>query len=906
MMRHLGSVVAVIAATAGSARGQAAEWRIEGGNRLDALGSCVRWVEDLDGDGTRDCAIVVVNPPTTGSIELRSGVSGQLIRAIESTVPVARFGRAIEPFDDLDGDGFGELLIAADQRIRPGIYARYGAVDVISPATGALLRTDYETVAESSSYVTLARFDDIDGDGVSDYFAMHSILELRSGATGALLRTHLAGATLRHTLVTLDDVDGDQVRDYAFRDNGFYSGDEIDIHSGATGLLVHRIDAATFSAPLFDLMFGFALASTGDIDGDGAGDFVGGGLDLSLPKPYDGFLFAISGGSGQLLWRVDGTPGLGEWLGQLLVVGGDVDGDGDRDVLSLCAAQGLETFDLATGARGGLIATPQYPHDFACDVDLTGDGRDELLLGSPKATEPDQLADAGWYGLFDPVAATLLHEQHGESWASRLGRASIVIEDRNGDGWRDLVIGAPGGDGDTHGLLLVVSARDGSELARFVSPTPLDEFGASLAAVADHDGDAIVDWLVGAPGAAGGGQVQLLSGASGAPLWTIAPPTGAARFGTSIAAMADASGRWIAAIADPSNATTTPIGRVDFLDLATRLPIGSRSGAANLTSFAVAVAAIGDTTGDGVPEFAIGGTLVVSRVQYGYLELTDGATLATLWSRDGRTGQVGRSISTIADLDGDALPDLVTGYCSTANISGDVTACSGSDGHRLWSHSESGGPGSMINFGETVRAIGDVDQDGVADLLVGVPVSYTKFAAPYALNCGAIDLRSGATGNRLKRWYGPFDNPSRHGANLAAGGVDGSYDLDGDGMPELIGGGDNHVTGVGALRHYYLEMRRLTPTLLELDAPDAWPNYYVTASVRGGPPGAAAGIFLVDFAGAPVNQFLVIGTLDSKSSLSLFDQVPVGLTGLDATLRGYAIGYGGKLQASDDEVLTFR
>jgi len=900
----------LLAAASSVASAQEAEWRVEGGARSDALGTRVLWLDDVDGDGTRDFAVAATgrsgSTVATGRVEVWSGATRSLLRSIESSVAGDGFGGSLARFDDLDGDGVGELLVAARQRWNPAVWGAIGAVVIVSPATGTALRTDYASTTTDALGHQVVALDDVDGDAVADYLSCANVVELRSGASGATIRTHAVDVSLGDApLAALADIDGDAVGDYAIGNLFAGPSSRIELRSGTSGALLHVVDSTTFNDP--DLLFGGSIAAAGDLDGDGVDDLVGAGSMSS--RWLDGTLFAISGASGALAWRVDGTPGLDEQLGAVIAVGGDSDGDGDRDLLSSCASLGVETFDLATGARGGLLATPQPPLAFVLDVDLGGDGRPELLVGSPGIAAAGQLAGAGWFAVWDPVAAARLVEGWGEKWDSRFGAASIVIEDRDGDGWRELAVGVPGGFGDARGHVSIISGRDGSELARVASSVFGDEFGAALAAVADQDGDGLVEWLVGAPGAAGGGEVELLSGGSGARLLTFAAPTGAARFGSVVATAGDANGRWRALVGDASaKVGTTTAGRIDLLDLASGATLASRNGTLTRPFLGICAAAIGDVTGDGVPDLAVGSEFESASVYYGNLTLLDGATLAVVWSVDGNGagGSLGRSVSAVGDLDGDGVADLVTGHVDGLLFpSSTVSARSGGDGSPIWSYLDShGGRTAVTSYGETIRGIGDVDGDGLGDLLVGAPVTRTHFAAPWHENRGWVDLRSGANGARLKRWYGPLGEGTCHGASLGAAGVDGSHDLDGDGLPEMVAGGEN--TRTSAPRRSYLEIRRLSPTLLELDPPDAYPNYGETIAVRGGPPGNLAGIFLVDFAGIPVNAFALLGPLDAASNLSFFDVVPGGLAGLTMTFRGYAIGWSGRVERSPDEVLTFR
>jgi hypothetical protein len=49
-----------------------------------------------------------------------------------------------------------------------------------------------------------------------------------------------------------------------------------------------------------------------------------------------------------------------------------------------------------------------------------------------------------------------------------------------------------------------------------------------------------------------------------------------------------------------------------------------------------------------------------------------------------------------------------------------------------------------------------------------------------------------------------------------------------------------------------------------------------------------------------------LGTLDAEGSFALSDTVPPGLSGQVWTLRGYSIGFTGKLTDSQDATLTFQ
>lgn len=109
------------------------------------------------------------------------------------------------------------------------------------------------------------------------------------------------------------------------------------------------------------------------------------------------------------------------------------------------------------------------------------------------------------------------------------------------------------------------------------------------------------------------------------------------------------------------------------------------------------------------------------------------------WTGSGN--RLGWSVCSTGDLDGDGRGDVIAGapFESKSNTNeGAVYAFSGMDGSQLWRKS---GSAADDRFGASVARLADIDNDGVAEILVG--------AVEFNSGAGRVEVRSGATGAKL-------------------------------------------------------------------------------------------------------------------------------------------------------------
>lgn len=433
---------------------------------------------------------------------------------------------------------------------------------------------------------------------------------------------------------------------------------------------------------------GFSVSSAGDINGDGLADLV-----IGAPRGDDAGDYA---GEAYVIY---GKAGLDRGLIDLTFLSA---GDG-------FAIQGYEAGDLAG-------------YSVSSAGDVNGDGIDDLIIGAIYGGEAYNGGTA--YVIYGQLGATrgrldLANLSASEGYTlfgayDGVGISVSAAGDINGDGIDDLIIGAPGADA---GGAFVVYGKAGAPraLVELASLEPADGFeiqgenprdlaGLSVSSAGDVNGDGIGDLIIGAPGADAGGD-----GAGMA--YVIFGQTGASRGLLDLSSLAASEGFVI-------------------------------QGDAPFDGAGVRVSSAGDVNGDGIDDLIIGATgndagganAGAAYVIYGRPGATRASIdLSSLSSSDGFVIQGGAgdragSVSSAGDVNGDGIKDMIIGAPANGGYGAAfvIYGQAGSTRGRIDLANLAPGDGFVIqgdptyyNTGISVSDAGDVNGDGLDDLIVG-------------------------------------------------------------------------------------------------------------------------------------------------------------------------------------------
>jgi len=379
----------------------------------------------------------------------------------------------------------------------------------------------------------------------------------------------------------------------------------------------------------------------------------------------------------------------------------------------------------------------------------------------------------------------IIHDIEGQSSLARFGHAVAGIGDFNKDGHDDFIVGEPkkGPSGHEAGMAHVISGKDGSILHSWLGLSAEDQLGASVASAGDVNADGYPDVIIGAPFHDGAGvdagMVMVCAGPSGDVLHTILGQSAGERFGTSVAGIGDMDGDGKddvligAPYADKGFGVDTGEMRMYRGD-GTMLGGGHWPGSSH-DLFGMCVGSAGDVNGDGFIDTFGGAPFAdLNGESSGRLFVYSGKSsglIDTIVAGDSAFEYLGWSASAAGDLDQDGFDDLLIGAPRHGGVSdpGRVLAFSMAKGQSLFTLE---GTANGDAFGNAVASAGDVDQDGIPDLVIGAPDHGE----------GMVLVASGKDGAPI---YSVIGNAS---GDCLGTSVSGAGDVDDDGFADIVAG----------------------------------------------------------------------------------------------------------------------
>ena len=883
------------------------------GFRLDGSGYSVSGLGDIDGDGIDDLIVGAPNDNDTAgasyvvfggqsfgdSVDLASldGLNGFRLDGIAIG---DRSGFSVAGAGDINGDGIGDLIVGAPDADVPGRFAP-GESYVVFGGQGFGDSFDLTSLdglngfrlegifSGDRSGFSVSGAGDVNGDGIDDLI-VGAPMDTGAGESFVVFGGQSFAANL-----SLSDLNGGN--GFSFYAGGVSVSGAGDINGDGIDDLVIATDSnfgvapdgfvvfggQTFGASLDWLSldgsngFSFANSNGSDFSVSGAGDINGDGIDdLLIGNRYSldaGESYVVFGGQAFEdvidLESLDGGNGFRLFTsavsGLVVSEAGDINGDGFDDLIigaytTLDTAESYVVFGSdqfeATFDLAGLDGTSGFRVNGAGSSvsgagDLNGDGFDDLIIGSSESGQSYVLFGGPFTGSIQRFGTsgndTLTGTSAAETLIGNLGDDTL-----RGQGGADVLRGGGGNDrievtdsdffkidggggqdtlaltlsfdldlttvsnsaielieaidlNDTHANTLTLNPEDVfdlSETDNIEASTVLGVPTANTLVVRGSTADTVI--LENVPAGHPSGQFGF---------WT--PSSTGVMFGAetfNAYAFDPGDGRNNATLYIEQGITVTGVSsQVQSFSLANLN--GSNgfiiNGIDALDSSGGSVSGAGDVDGDGIDDLVIGAD-GQSYVVFGGQSFGTTFDLATLDGTNGfRLDGGGSSVSGIGDINGDGIDDLIVGAPGANDFSGqsyvvfggqpfgtsiDLASLDGANGFRL------DGIAAGDNSGFSVAGAGDINGDGINDIIIGAPgadFGDYNFGQSYVVFGGqsfgaSFDLSNldGSNGFYLDGLT-KFDN--------SGSSVSGAGDFNGDGIDDLVigaSGGDGSQSDI--------------------------------------------------------------------------------------------------------------
>lgn len=688
-------------------------------------------------------------------------------------------------------------------------------------------------------------------------------LEARSDSRDGVTFATSKRDALRYDHLVATDASGRKLAAWITR-----SGQELSLHVDDAGAIypivvdpLSTTPAVTVEQDQGSSSFGYAVATAGDVNGDGYSDVIVGARYFDNGQSDEGialvYLGSASGLTTTAAWTTESNQTNAHY-GSAVGTAGDVNGDGYSDVI--VGAPGYSSGQnnegrayVFYGSSSALSTTPNwatesdlmnalYGTTLATAGDVNGDGFSDVIIGAPGYSNGESGEGAAYVyhgaltGLSNTPAAIVESDQAG----AQLGISVAAAGDVNGNGFADVIVGASrygNGQSEEGRAYVYAGAAPGISTMpawTYESDQASARFGASVDGAGDVNGDGYADIIVGAylydNGETDEGSAFVFygssSGPSGTPDWTAEPDQTGAEFGTCVATAGDINGDGFADVivgaGNYDGGSSGEGGAFVYAGSATGLssmPAAAFESDQTSAHFGVSVATAGDVNGDGFSDVVVGADLYDNGQSdegraFLYMGSPSGLALTAAWTTesDQTSASYAYSVASAGDVNGDGYADVVVGAYDFDNGQPN-------EGRAFVYHGSSVGLSTSAawtteadvagaNYGYSAASAGDVNGDGYSDVVVGA----YNFTNGEASEGKAYVYHGSASGLSTSAAWSTESNLANalYGVSVAGAG-----DVNGDGYGDVIIGAlgyDNGEMGEGAAFVYHGSSTGLSPT----------------------------------------------------------------------------------------------
>ncbi len=460
----------------------------------DEFGRSVASVGDVNGDGFSDIIVGAEGVSSyTGAAYIYHGSPNGLKTTNNWQVLEAQgganYGLSVTSAGDVNSDGFSDVIVGAyiyDQGFGDNGKAWLYMGSAVGLSTTAAW-TAVGSMANEYFGRCVAAAGDVNGDGYGDVIvgaygytngqSQEGRAYLYYGSSGGLAGTaawtyenNFAGSILGAYLSAAGDVNKDGYSDIIIGAPQYDVDGIIEIDEGKVYLFY---GSATIPAAMPDwsaegnqtgAFFGISVASLGDVNGDGYSDVIIGAHTYDNPEIDEGKVFAFYGSA-------TGLPAVANWtaesnqpnaqFGISVASAGDVNGDGYSDAIVGATYYDDPTTDEGAafvyyGSPTGLsptiswtaesnIASSYFGYSVSSAGDVNGDGYSDVVVGAREISNGQSREGAmyAYYGSSTGLSLTTNWYVESNVATSLLGNSVASAGDVNGDGYSDVIGGAP-------------------------------------------------------------------------------------------------------------------------------------------------------------------------------------------------------------------------------------------------------------------------------------------------------------------------------------------------------------------------------------------------------------------------------------------------------------------------------